>query len=103
MPLALPGDDVTPKQFVAFWCDGSRGLHIHPNIWHGAIVPLDDHAELLGRQGRVHAHVSVDFAKEFRLLPWVCRCPGPLPNHREGPSRRRPESGSSPPPPLTAI
>jgi hypothetical protein len=38
---------------------------IHPNVWHGAVVPLDDHAELLDRQGRVHARVSVDFAREF--------------------------------------
>jgi hypothetical protein len=65
VPLALPGDDVTPEQFVTFWCDGSYGLYIHPNIWHGAIVPFDDHAEFLDRQGRVHARVSVDFAKEF--------------------------------------
>jgi ureidoglycolate lyase len=65
VPLALPGDDVTPDHFIAFWCDGSTGLYIHPNIWHGAIVPLADHAEMLDRQGRVHARVSVDFAKEF--------------------------------------
>jgi ureidoglycolate lyase len=65
VPLALPGDDVTPQQFVTFWCDGSRGLYIHPNIWHGAIVPLDDEARFLDRQGRVHARVSVDFPKEF--------------------------------------
>lgn len=65
VPLALPGDDVSPEKFVSFWCDGSRGLYIHPNIWHGAVVPFDDHAELLDRQSRVHARVSVDFAKEF--------------------------------------
>jgi ureidoglycolate lyase len=65
VPLTLPGDDVTPERFVTFWCDGSRGLYIHPNIWHGAVVPLDDHAEFLDRQGRVHARVSVDFPKEF--------------------------------------
>jgi len=65
VPLALPGDDVTLERFNAFWCDGSRGLYIHPNVWHGAIVPLDDQAEFLDRQGRVHARVSVDFAKEF--------------------------------------
>jgi len=65
VPLALPGDDVRPEQFVSFWCDGSRGLYIHPNVWHGAVVPIDDHAELLDRQSRVHARVSVDFAKEF--------------------------------------
>ena len=25
VPLALPGDDVTPEQFITFLCDGSRG------------------------------------------------------------------------------
>jgi hypothetical protein len=65
VPLALPGDDVTPERFVTFWCDGARGLYIRPKIWHGAVVPLDDHAEFLDRQGRVHARVSVDFVKEF--------------------------------------
>lgn len=65
VPLALPGDDVRPEKFVAFWCDGSRGLYIHPNVWHGAVVPLADNAALLDRQGRVHARVSVDFPKEF--------------------------------------
>jgi ureidoglycolate lyase len=65
IPLALPGDDVTPDQFVSFWCDGHHGLYLHPNVWHGAVVPLDDEAEFLDRQGRVHARVSVDFVKEF--------------------------------------
>jgi hypothetical protein len=65
VPLAPPGDDVTPERFTAFWCDGSHGLYLHPNVWHGAVVPLDDHAEFLDRQGRVHARVSVDFPKEF--------------------------------------
>ena len=63
--LAPPGDDVKPESFTAFYCDGSRGLYIHPNVWHGAFVPLDDEAEFLDRQGRVHARVSVDFPKEF--------------------------------------
>jgi hypothetical protein len=65
VPLALPGDDVTPEDFVSFWCDGSCGLYIHPNIWHGAVVPHADEAQLLDRQGKVHARVSVDFVKEF--------------------------------------
>jgi hypothetical protein len=79
VPLALPGDDVTPEQFVSFWCDGSCGLYIHPNIWHGAVVPLADTAELLDRQGRVHARVSVDFPKEFGCyLATPLRRPGYL-------------------------
>jgi ureidoglycolate lyase len=65
VPLALPGDDVTPEDFVTFWCDGRHGLYIHPNVWHGAFVPHDDEATFLDRQGRVHARVSVDFPKEF--------------------------------------
>jgi hypothetical protein len=82
VPLALPGDDVTPERFVSFYCDGTRGLYIHPNVWHGAFVPLDDQAEFLDRQGRVHARVSVDFPKEFGCylcvpLPALPDAPGP--------------------------
>ena len=65
VPLALPGDDVKPEDFLTFVCDGSCGLSVHPNVWHGPIIPLDDDVELLDRQGRVHARVSVDFPKEF--------------------------------------
>ena len=65
VPLAPPGDDVTPESFTAFRCDGRRGLYIAPNVWHGAFVPHADAATFLDRQGRVHARVSVDFPKEF--------------------------------------
>ena len=65
VPLALPGDDVTPERFVTFFCDGRCGLYLHPNVWHGAVVPLDDEAQFLDRQGRVHARVSVNFVEEF--------------------------------------
>jgi ureidoglycolate lyase len=65
VPLARPGDDVTPASFVTFWCDGSRALYLHPNVWHGALVPHDDEAQFLDRQGRVHARVSVNFVTEF--------------------------------------
>lgn len=65
VPLALPGDDISPERFVTFWCDGSRALYLHPNVWHGAIVPHDDEAQFLDRQGRVHARVSVNFVTEF--------------------------------------
>jgi len=65
VPLALPGDDVSPESFVTFWCDGRQGLYLHPNVWHGAVVPHDDEARFLDRQGRVHARVSLDFVREF--------------------------------------
>jgi hypothetical protein len=65
VPLALPGDDVKPDDFVAFQSSGGKGLYIHPSIWHGPVIPMDDQGQLLDRQGRVHARISVDFAKEF--------------------------------------
>jgi ureidoglycolate lyase len=65
VPVALPGDDLTPDKVIAFWCDGSRGLYIHPNIWHEGIFPVSDNQRFLDRQGRVHARVSCDIGIEF--------------------------------------
>ncbi|MDH3658934.1 MAG: ureidoglycolate lyase [Alphaproteobacteria bacterium] len=65
VPVALPGDDLTPDKVVAFWCDGSRGLYIHPGIWHEGIFPVGDRQRFLDRQGRVHARVSADIGEEF--------------------------------------
>jgi len=63
--LALPGDDLNLSDFVAFYCDGSKGLYIHPGVWHEAVMPLDNELSFLDRQGRVHARVSCFFAQEF--------------------------------------
>jgi hypothetical protein len=65
VPAALPGDDLKPQDVVAFWCDGSKGLYIHPNIWHEGIFPVGDRQRFLDRQGRVHARVSCDIGQEF--------------------------------------
>ena len=68
VPLALPGDDVTPEKFVCFRFDGSQGLYIHPNIWHDGVFTLSGTQRFLDRQGAVHARVSVDFPREFGCL-----------------------------------
>lgn len=68
VPLALPGDDVTPEQFVCFRFDGRQGLYIHPNIWHDGVFTLRGTQRFLDRQGAVHARVSVDFPREFGCL-----------------------------------
>lgn len=68
VPLALPGDDVTPQRFVCFRCDGSRGLYIHPNIWHEGVFGFSGTQRFFDRQGAVHARISVDFAREFGCL-----------------------------------
>jgi ureidoglycolate lyase len=65
VPVALPGDNLTPDKVVAFWCDGSRGLYIHAGIWHEGIFPVEDEQRFLDRQGRVHARVSADIGAEF--------------------------------------
>ena len=68
VPLALPGDDVAPEDFVCFHFTGNEGLYIHPNVWHdGALTALDQHC-FFDKQGAVHARVSVDFPKEFNCL-----------------------------------
>jgi len=65
VPVALAGDDLTPDKVIAFWCDGSRGLYIHPGIWHEGIFPVEDEQDFLDRQGRVHARISCDIGEEF--------------------------------------
>lgn len=66
--LAKTGDDMTPKDWVAFYFDGSAGLCIDAGIWHEAIVPLTPRARFYDKQGAVHARVSADFAREFDCL-----------------------------------
>ena len=65
VPLALPGDNLTPDKVVAFWCEGDRGLYIHAGVWHEGIFPVESQQDFLDRQGRVHARVSCDLGKEF--------------------------------------
>jgi ureidoglycolate hydrolase-like protein len=68
VPLALPGDDITPQHFVCFSFDGRQGLYIHPNIWHEGVFGLKGSQRFFDKQGAVHARVSVDFAREFGCL-----------------------------------
>jgi hypothetical protein len=68
VPLALPGDDITPEKFVCFRFDGSQGLYIHPDIWHEGVFTLAGTQRFFDKQGAVHARVSVDFAREFGCL-----------------------------------
>ena len=67
-PLALPGDNIMPDDFVCFYFGGKQGLYIHPNIWHEGIFPIRGKQRFFDKQGAVHARVSVDFAREFNCL-----------------------------------
>jgi len=77
VPMALPGDDVTPAHFKTFWFDGGHGLYMHPGVWHEGVFPSAPEGRFFDKQGRVHARVSVDFAAEFGVLLEV-----PLPRER---------------------
>jgi len=68
VPLALPGDDVTPERFVCFRFDGSQGLYIHPDVWHEGVFARRGTQRFHDEQGAVHARVSLDFAREFGCL-----------------------------------
>lgn len=68
VPLALPGDDVTPAKFTSFYFEGDKGLYIHPNVWHEGIFPLAEKARFYDAQGSVHARVSVNFPAEFNMF-----------------------------------
>ena len=64
-PLALPGDDIKAEDFKAFYFNGTKGLYIHPNIWHEGVFPINQNSSFMGKQGKVHARVSIDFKEEF--------------------------------------
>jgi Ureidoglycolate lyase len=68
VPLALPGDDVRPSDFICFRFDGSKGLYIHPDIWHEGVFGMEGRQRFFDQQSAVHARVSVDFAREFGCL-----------------------------------
>jgi ureidoglycolate lyase/seryl-tRNA synthetase len=74
--LARPGDNVRPADFVAFYCDGSFGIHIDPGVWHQPVFPLGAAANFDNKQGRVHACVAVDFISEFGCYLEVPLTPG---------------------------
>lgn len=63
--LALPGDDVMPQDFVAFYFDGSFGVEINPGVWHQPLFPALETAEFKDKQGKVHACIAVNFPEEF--------------------------------------
>jgi len=68
LPLARSGDDLAPESFVAFWSDGSFGIYVHPGVWREAPFPVAPTGRFFDKQGRVHARVSCDLAREFGAL-----------------------------------
>jgi ureidoglycolate lyase len=63
--LAKPTDDVKPEDFVAFYCDGSFGIQILPEVWHQPGAPIGPRMTIDNKQGRVHACVDFNALTEF--------------------------------------
>jgi hypothetical protein len=60
---------VKPEDFVAFWSDGTHGIYLHPNIWHeGPFPTAETGGRYFDKQGKVHARISCDIAREFGVL-----------------------------------
>lgn len=68
VPVAAPGDDVKAEDFVALRSDGTFGIYIHPSVWHEGVFPTRASGRFFDKQGRVHARVSCDLAKELGVL-----------------------------------
>ena len=64
------GDTVKPGDFTAFYVEAGKGLYIHPGVWHNAVYVKPEHApvEIFGRQGKVHARISVRWPEEFNQV-----------------------------------
>src|SRR5262249_4556201 len=68
VPAAPPGDDLKPESFVALRSDGSFGLYTHPGIGHEGPFPVAPSGRFFDKQGKVHARVSRELAREFGVL-----------------------------------
>ena len=72
------GDTIRPEDFTAFYVEAGKGLYIHPGVWHNAVYVKPEYAptDIFGRQGKVHARISVRWTEEFNK---VLRVPLSLP------------------------
>jgi ureidoglycolate lyase len=64
------GDSIKPEDFTAFYVEAGNGLYIHPGVWHNAVYVKPEHAPtaIFGRQGKVHARISVRWPEEFNKV-----------------------------------
>lgn len=78
--MGIPGDEISyadtktvqrngqqTVKFIAYWFDGTKGLVIHPNVWHQPPIPLTPKQIFLDKQAQTHACVGYDSLKEHKL------------------------------------
>jgi hypothetical protein len=50
-PTDLSGvDDVSVSDFVAYWCDGTKAVHVNAGTWHQPLFPVKDGTQAHNKQ-----------------------------------------------------
>ena len=60
-----------PRARGRSWLSGPTAVSvsiIHPEIWHEGVFPVGPGGRFFDKQGRVHARISCDLAREFGVL-----------------------------------
>lgn len=68
VPVVPPGDSPDLDEAVVARSDGTFGLCVRPGVWHDGVYPESGDGDFRTRQGRVHARVSADVAREYGCL-----------------------------------
>ena len=75
VPLALPGDDVTPERFVTFWCSGACGT-LHPPECLARRVRAARRSRAIQGSARPRARARLrGFRQGIRLLSRLAAAP----------------------------
>jgi hypothetical protein len=68
VPVVPAGDSPDLDRAVVARSDGSFGICVRAGVWHDGVYPEAGDGAFRTRQGRVHARVSADVAREFGCL-----------------------------------
>lgn len=68
VPVIPVGESPDLDRAVVARSDGSFGICVRPGVWHDGVYPESGDGDFRTRQGRVHARVSADVAREHGCL-----------------------------------
>jgi hypothetical protein len=68
VPVIPAGDDPDLDRAVVVASDGTCGVCVLPGVWHDGVYPQSGDGAFWTRQGKVHARVSADIARERGCL-----------------------------------
>jgi len=68
VPAMPAGESPDLDRAVIARSDGTFAICLQPGVWHDGVYPEQGDGNFWTRQGRVHARVSADIAREFGCL-----------------------------------